>query len=327
MTTDTASAPGRRAAGVHWDLSPLVADAAAARERLDAGLERSRAFEARYRGTLAGSSTAAGLAEALAELAEIDNELSRVSSYAHLRESVDVTDEENKDLSAAIDRGLVEAGNALRFFDLEWLALDDDARPRALRRARGGPRPPLPASRCAASRRTRCPSPRSGCSPSAARRRRARGRRCSARSPRPSRCRSTPARATASSRTPSTACSRTCATPTATCAGGRSRRSTTALEPHTDTLLARLRHAGRRPPGDGPAARLRGADGAHPPAQRAARRRSSRRCSTRSSATTGSRSAGSGSRPASSASTASSCTTSTRRSARRARSPTPRRDA
>jgi oligoendopeptidase F len=46
-----------------------------------------------------------------------------VSSYVHLRESVDVTAEENKDLSASVDRALVEAANALRFFDLEWIAL------------------------------------------------------------------------------------------------------------------------------------------------------------------------------------------------------------
>lgn len=130
MTTATGTAPsGPRAAGVHWDLSPLVSDAAAARERLAAALERSRAFEARYRGAVAGMDGPA-LAEALAELAAIDNELSRVSSYAHLRESVDVTDQENKDLSSAVDRALVEAGNALRFFDLEWLALDEEvARP------------------------------------------------------------------------------------------------------------------------------------------------------------------------------------------------------
>jgi oligoendopeptidase F len=126
MTTDTAPAPsGPRAAGVHWDLSPLVPDADAARERLAAVLDRARAFESRYRGALA-SMDGSGLAEALAELAAIDNELSRVSSYAHLRESVAITSQENKDLSAAVDRGLVEAGNALRFFDLEWLALPDE---------------------------------------------------------------------------------------------------------------------------------------------------------------------------------------------------------
>jgi oligoendopeptidase F len=125
MTTDTAPTSGPRAAGVHWDLTPLLSGADVARERLAAALDRARAFEARHRGALA-SMDGAGLAAALAELAEIDNELSRVSSYAHLRESVDVTSQENKDLSAAIDRGLVEAGNALRFFDLEWLALPEE---------------------------------------------------------------------------------------------------------------------------------------------------------------------------------------------------------
>lgn len=127
MTTATdAPAPtGPRAAGIHWDLTPLVADAGEARRLLDEGLERARAFEGRYRGALA-EIDAAGLAEALAELAEIDNELSRVSSYVNLRESVDVTSQENKDLSAAVDRALVEAANALRFFDLEWIALPEE---------------------------------------------------------------------------------------------------------------------------------------------------------------------------------------------------------
>lgn len=127
MTTSLDSAPaGRRAAGIHWDLSPLVPDADAARAQLAAALDRARAFEARYRGALSGLD-GPGLAEALAEMAVLDNELSRVSSYAHLRESVDVTNQENKDLSAAVDRGLVEAGNLLRFFDLEWIALPDEA--------------------------------------------------------------------------------------------------------------------------------------------------------------------------------------------------------
>lgn len=124
MTT-TDAAPGRRAAGVHWDLSPLLADAAEARRRLDAALEECRAFERRHRGTLADLD-GPGLAAVLAELADIDNELSRVASYAHLRESVDVSSEENRDLSAAVDRAMVEASNALRFFELEWIALDEE---------------------------------------------------------------------------------------------------------------------------------------------------------------------------------------------------------
>ena len=89
---------------------------------MDAALERCRAFEASYRGTIA-EITPPRLAEMLRELAEVDNELSRLASYAHLREAVDVTDAENRDLSAAIDRSLVEAGNLLRFAEHEWIAL------------------------------------------------------------------------------------------------------------------------------------------------------------------------------------------------------------
>ncbi len=127
MTT-TADAPvptGPRAAGIHWDLSPLVSGADEARRRLEAGLDRARAFEGRYRGRLAAMEPPV-LAEALEELSAIDNELSRVSSYVNLRESVNVTSQENKDLSAAVNRALVEAANALRFFDLEWIALPEE---------------------------------------------------------------------------------------------------------------------------------------------------------------------------------------------------------
>lgn len=65
------------------------------------------------------------MAAVLAELGAITNDLSRVGSYAHLRESTDVTDTDNIDLSAAVDRAYVEAGNALRFFELEWLKVPD----------------------------------------------------------------------------------------------------------------------------------------------------------------------------------------------------------
>jgi oligoendopeptidase F len=122
MTTTDPTTPGPHATGVRWDLTPLVASADDARALLDAGIARALAFQDRYRGVLE-SITAPGLADALFELAAIDNMLSRAGSYAHLREATDVRDTENRDLSAAIDRGMVEAGNALRFFELEWLAL------------------------------------------------------------------------------------------------------------------------------------------------------------------------------------------------------------
>jgi oligoendopeptidase F len=70
----------------------------------------------------------------LEELAEIHNEVGRLASYSGLRESTDVADEENRDLAATVDRQMVELSNALRFFELEWLDLDD-ARATALANA------------------------------------------------------------------------------------------------------------------------------------------------------------------------------------------------
>ncbi len=119
-TTDTAP----RAEGVRWDLSPLATSADDCRTRLAATLDDSRAFESRYRGQVAALD-GAQLAEALAALARIDNDLGRLHSYTSLRESVDVTDPENQDLDALMDRSMVEAANALRFFELEWLELGD----------------------------------------------------------------------------------------------------------------------------------------------------------------------------------------------------------
>ena len=121
MTT-TDSAP--RAEGIRWDLSPLCTSADDCRTRLDAALAGCRAFETRYRGQVAALE-GPGLAEALAEMARLENELGRLYSYASLREAVDVVDAGNQDLSGLLDRAMVEASNALRFFDLEWLDLDE----------------------------------------------------------------------------------------------------------------------------------------------------------------------------------------------------------
>ena len=115
---------GPNAEGVRWDLSAICADIPSARALLDEAIAASEAFDARYRGTV-GELDAAGLAEALAELSRISNALHRVGSYVGLRRSVDVNDDEARDLETVVDQGMVRAQNALRFFDLEWIALDD----------------------------------------------------------------------------------------------------------------------------------------------------------------------------------------------------------
>jgi oligoendopeptidase F len=114
-----------QAAGVRWDLSPLFGSADDCRAALATSLERATGFEQTWRGAMP-EITGPRLAEALLELGEIDNLISRVHSYASLRKAVDVTDEENRDLSAAVEQGVVQVLNALRFFELEWLELEDD---------------------------------------------------------------------------------------------------------------------------------------------------------------------------------------------------------
>ena len=113
-----------RAEGVRWDLSRIVADADAARTLLDETLAASDAFAAAYRGRVA-TLDADAFAASLAELSRIENALSRVGSYSGLRRSVDVNDEQARDLEAVVEQGYVRAANTLRFFELEWIALDE----------------------------------------------------------------------------------------------------------------------------------------------------------------------------------------------------------
>lgn len=122
MTAITPTGPN--AEGVRWDLSAICADVPSAQRLLDDAIVRAEAFDARYRGGVADLD-ADGLAVALAELAAISNALHRVGSYVGLRRSVDVNDDEARDFETVVDQGMVRAQNALRFFDLEWIALDD----------------------------------------------------------------------------------------------------------------------------------------------------------------------------------------------------------
>ena len=74
----------------------------------------------------------------LGELSALDNRLSRLGSFSGLALSTNITGEAERDADAAIEQGLVEAQNALRFFELEWLQVDDErARPARGQRAAG----------------------------------------------------------------------------------------------------------------------------------------------------------------------------------------------
>src|SRR3954462_9344254 len=118
-------------AGVHWDLTPLFADSDAARAAIPSLLEDARTFRERYRGRVS-ELEAPELATALDELSALDNRVSRLASYAGLRLTTNVNGEDERDLNAAVEIALVELQNLLRFFELEWIAVDDEHAARVL---------------------------------------------------------------------------------------------------------------------------------------------------------------------------------------------------
>ncbi|HWP58807.1 MAG TPA: M3 family oligoendopeptidase [Candidatus Acidoferrales bacterium] len=128
----TGSAHGRASAqGVRWDLSDLFS--APTDPKLEATLiecrERAHLFQ-RYRGTL--GSTAANLLAALREFEEIEEALSRASSYASLLYASDSLNPQYQDLEQKVEQRVTEVRNLTLFFHLEWMGLEDEAADRLL---------------------------------------------------------------------------------------------------------------------------------------------------------------------------------------------------
>ncbi|MGI8803216.1 MAG: M3 family oligoendopeptidase [Solirubrobacteraceae bacterium] len=109
---------------VVWDLDHLVDGEAGVEAALDESTERAERFAERYRGALA-EMDAAGLAEAMAELAAINELVGRAGSYAQLRFSTDTADQSRGALMQKVDERATALETRLLFFDLEWAALDD----------------------------------------------------------------------------------------------------------------------------------------------------------------------------------------------------------
>ena len=110
-----------------WDLEPLVGGRGAdgVVEMLTEARDRAEAFAQQHRGSV-GEMGADGLADAMHELAAIQDLGGRAGSYAVLRFSLDTTDPERgalmqraRELSAAIETALV-------FFELEWNQVPDE---------------------------------------------------------------------------------------------------------------------------------------------------------------------------------------------------------
>jgi oligoendopeptidase F len=113
------------AAGIAWDLEPLVdgAGEAGVDALLDDAQRRAEAF-VEYRGRIA-TLDASGLATVMRELAVIGEAVGRAGSYAGLRFAVDTADPVAGALMARAEEKATAINNEVLFVELEWAALDD----------------------------------------------------------------------------------------------------------------------------------------------------------------------------------------------------------
>jgi len=118
------------AAGIRWDLSDLFSghDDPRINAVLEECLKRAEGFSARFRGTLSrpGGPAPEHLLRGLEEWEEIEESLSRVSTYAGLLYAADSARAEYQDLEQKVEQRATEVRNLLLFFKLEWMELDGE---------------------------------------------------------------------------------------------------------------------------------------------------------------------------------------------------------
>jgi oligoendopeptidase F len=124
---------------VVWDLDPLIdldtagvdgaAEGADPEARVAALLtvaeQRAERFAERHEGKVA-ELDGAGLREAMTELAELSDLVGRALNYAHLRFAADTADPKIGALLQSSSERATAIRTRLLFFELEWVALDDD---------------------------------------------------------------------------------------------------------------------------------------------------------------------------------------------------------
>jgi oligoendopeptidase F len=113
---------------IHWNLDDLyTGDRAAA---VEADLRRAddlaQAFAAEVRGTLAGLD-ATGMVEAVRRMEGIEEILGRAASYAFLHFCTDMADAPRGALLQRVEEAMTQTGTRLLFFNLEWIAVSDEA--------------------------------------------------------------------------------------------------------------------------------------------------------------------------------------------------------
>ncbi len=122
--TDT---PDEQLEAAAWDLEQLVDGEGeeGARRRLTEALERSRAFAESYSGRLEELDSD-GLAEAMRELAEIQELAARGGYFAALAFSTNTADPQRGALLAHSQEQETAIQTALLFFELQWAELSDE---------------------------------------------------------------------------------------------------------------------------------------------------------------------------------------------------------
>ncbi|MGI9183742.1 MAG: M3 family oligoendopeptidase [Solirubrobacteraceae bacterium] len=109
-----------------WDLDALVdgEPEGGVQRQLEAANERAGAFASAHAGRL-GELDAAGLTDAMQELAEISELVGRAGSYASLRFATDTADASRGAMLQLVQERATEIETKLLFFELEWAALPD----------------------------------------------------------------------------------------------------------------------------------------------------------------------------------------------------------
>lgn len=115
------------ALGVTWNLFDLYAGVDDARIETDLQncTVRCTAFAEKYRGLFGPGLSAAGLKEALEEYERIAEIMSRLGSYAGLLTAADTANDDYRRLEDRLQQQLIERENQLTFFELGWLAIED----------------------------------------------------------------------------------------------------------------------------------------------------------------------------------------------------------
>jgi oligoendopeptidase F len=112
---------------IHWDLSDIFSgiDDPAIEKYIEQAIQQSKSFRDKYYGKV-GDLNASELRDAVAEVEEISSALYRAGAFSHLLYSTNTADPARGALLQRIQEKSTEAATIVLFFDLEWVALDDN---------------------------------------------------------------------------------------------------------------------------------------------------------------------------------------------------------